>query len=162
MKTAKFATKVSKSSSKPKDAIELLKADHQKVDKLFEKYRGSESQADKVSIVGQICNELTVHAQIEEEIFYPQVQTVVKDKELIPEAVVEHATLKYLIEQITEAPDDELFGARVTVLSEYVKHHVKEEQDEIFPMVKDSELDLLAIGEQLELRKEELSASINE
>jgi hemerythrin-like domain-containing protein len=88
-----------------------------------------------------------VHAQIEEEIFYPQVKAALKDKELIPEATVEHATLKELIAQIEEGePDDEMYDAKVKVLSEYVKHHVKEEQNEIFPKAKASKLDMYALG----------------
>lgn len=101
-----------------------------------------------------------MHAQIEEEIFYPAVKLALKDQELIPEAAVEHAILKPLIAQIESAePDGELFDARVKVLSEYVKHHVKEEQNEIFPKAKEaSKLDLYDLGAQLLARKEELIA----
>jgi hemerythrin superfamily protein len=150
----------SEKSTKAQEATALLRADHKLVDTLFEQYESARSQTKKKTLVEQICLELTVHAQIEEEIFYPQVKKVLKDDELIPEAVVEHATLKDLIAQLQEGePGDEMFDAKVKVLSEYVKHHVKEEQNEIFPKVKSSKLDLYELGEQLLLRKEELIGS---
>lgn len=135
----------------------MLKADHKLVSMLFEQYETAKSSTKKKAIVSQICSELTVHAQLEEEIFYPQVRAALKDKALIPEAIVEHATLKELITQIEEGePGDELYNAKVKVLSEYVKHHVKEEQNEIFPKAKASKLDMYALGEQLVQRREEL------
>ena len=144
---------------KSREATALLRADHQLVDSLFEQYESAKSITKKKALVAQICQELTVHAQIEEEIFYPQVQDALNDKELVPEAIVEHATLKDLIAQIEDAePDEELYDAKVKVLSEYVKHHVKEEQNEIFPKVRKSDLDLKAIGDELIHRKEELLA----
>jgi hemerythrin superfamily protein len=143
--------------TKPQEATALLRADHKLVSSLFEQYESAKSATKKKALVAQICQELTVHAQIEEEIFYPQVKAVLKDKELIPEAIVEHATLKDLIAQIEDKePDGEIYDAKVKVLSEYVKHHVKEEQNEMFPKVKSSKLDLFALGEQLLQRKEEL------
>lgn len=148
-----------KNSSSPKaqEATAMLRADHLLVDSLFKEYEKAKSSTRKKALVAQICQELTIHAQIEEEIFYPQVKDVLNDKVLIPEATVEHATLKDLIAQIEDAePDEELYDARVKVLSEYVKHHVKEEQNEIFPKVKEAKLDLREIGEQLKQRKEEL------
>jgi hemerythrin superfamily protein len=142
---------------KEQEAINLLKADHQLVSLLFKEYESARSSTKKKTIAEKICMELTVHAQIEEEIFYPQVKKALKDDELIPEAIVEHATLKDLIEQIQNSePDDEMYDAKVKVLSEYVSHHVKEEQNEIFPQVKASKVDLYALGEQLIQRKEEL------
>jgi len=137
----------------------LLRADHKAVSLLFEQYETARSSTKKKALVAQICTELTVHAQIEEEIFYPQVKIALKDDELIPEATVEHATLKDLIAQIEDIePDGEMYDAKVKVLSEYVKHHVKEEQTQIFPKVKASSLDLYALGDQLSQRKEELLA----
>ena len=148
-------------SSKSKEATALLRADHKLVDALFDEYEKARSSTKKKALVAQICQELTVHAQIEEEIFYPQVQEALKDRELVPEAIVEHQTLKDLIAQIEDAePDEELYDARVKVLSEYVKHHVKEEQNEIFPKVKKSNLDLKEIGAQLIERKEELTSGL--
>jgi len=159
MATAQKKSVSTEKAPKAQEATALLKADHKVVSLLFEQYESAKSATKKKAIVAQICTELTVHAQIEEEIFYPQVKSALKDKELIPEATVEHATLKDLIAQIEDAePDGEMYDAKVKVLSEYVKHHVKEEQNEIFPKVKASKLDLYKIGEQLIQRKEELLA----
>lgn len=144
-------------TTKPKDAIALLKADHKLVNELFEQYEKSRSVNKKKQLVSQICTELTVHAQVEEEIFYPAVKQALKDKELIPEATVEHATLKDLIAQVEGVePDGEMFDAKIKVMSEYVKHHVKEEQNEIFPKAKATKLDMVALGGQLTERKAEL------
>jgi hypothetical protein len=105
---------------------------------------------------------LTVHAQIEEEIFYPACKEMVEDTEdLLAEAEIEHRSLKELIAKIEAGePGSEKYDAEVTVLGEYVKHHVKEEQGELFPKVRDSELDLAELGEQLEARKQELMAGM--
>jgi hemerythrin superfamily protein len=141
----------------PKDAIALLRADHKTVDGLFKEYEGARRSTAKQALVKEICTQLTVHAQIEEEIFYPAVQQALKDKELVPEARVEHESLKALIAQLEDVqPDGEMYAAKVQVLGEYVKHHVKEEQNEMFPKVKASRLDLVALGERLAERKEEL------
>ncbi len=157
MATAQKKTMSQDTATKAKEATALLRADHKAVEELFKQFESARSPARKRAIVAEICTELTVHAQIEEEIFYPQVQAELGDKELIPEATVEHATLKDLIAQIEAADqDDELYDARVKVLSEYVRHHVKEEQNEIFPKAKASKLDMQALGEQLTQRKEEL------
>lgn len=145
--------------TKPQEATALLRADHKMVEDLFDQFEAARTSTKKKALAAQICQELTIHAQIEEEIFYPKVKAALKDKELIPEATVEHASLKDLIAQIeANADDDEMFEAKVKVLSEYVKHHVKEEQNEIFPKAKASKLDLVALGEELAQRKEELSA----
>ena len=159
MATALKKTASPAKAPKIQEATALLRADHKAVASLFEQYESSRSPTKKQALVAQICMELTVHAQIEEEIFYPQVKAALQDKELIPEATVEHATLKDLIAQLEDGnPNDELYDAKVKVLSEYVSHHVKEEQNEIFPKVKASKLDLQAIGEQLLQRKEQLLA----
>jgi hemerythrin superfamily protein len=159
MATAQKKPVSSEKLAKPQEATALLRADHKAVSLLFEQYESARSSTKKKALVAQICTELTVHAQIEEEIFYPQVKTALKDDELIPEATVEHATLKDLIAQIEDIePDGEMYDAKVKVLSEYVKHHVKEEQTQIFPKVKASSLDLYALGDQLSQRKEELLA----
>lgn len=150
------------SKGNSQEATALLKADHQLVSKLFEEYEGTRSDTKKAEIVSRICTELTVHAQIEEEIFYPAVKEALNDGELVPEATVEHATLKDLISQIEGIePDGEMYDAKVKVLSEYVKHHVKEEQNEIFPKAKASDLDLMELGAQMATRKEELLAEMD-
>jgi hemerythrin superfamily protein len=153
----KQATAPRKQATASKDAIALLKADHDTVSKLFAQYETTRSDARKKALVDKICTELTVHAQIEEEIFYPDVKMALKDKELVPEARVEHATVKDLIAQIEGVePDGEMFDAKVKVLSEYVKHHVKEEQNEMFPKAKKTKLDLVEMGSRLAARRAEL------
>lgn len=157
--TAKKTT-ASASPAKRQDATALLRADHKLVSELFAEYDKARSVTKKKQLVTQICTELSVHAQVEEEIFYPAVKLALKDKELVPEATVEHATLKDLIAQVEGIePDGEMFDAKIKVLSEYVKHHVKEEQSEMFPKAKAADLDMMALGEQLAERKAELMAA---
>ena len=154
-----MATATKKTAPKPQEATALLKADHKAVSALFAAYEKARAPNMKKKLVAKICTELSVHAQVEDEIFYPAVKAALKDKVLVPEAVVEHATLKDLISQIEgKEPDGEMFDAKVKVLSEYVKHHVKEEQNEMFPKAKKTKLDMLALGAQLAARKEELLA----
>jgi hemerythrin superfamily protein len=149
-----------KTSSAKKEATAMLRADHKLVSELFEQYEKSRSTAKKKELVAQICKELTVHAQVEEEIFYPAVKAALKDHELIPEASVEHATLKDLIAQVEGLePDGEMFDAKIKVMSEYVKHHVKEEQNEIFPKARATRLDMVELGAQIDARKQELMAA---
>ena len=142
-----------------KDAIALLKADHEAVSQLFAEYEKTRSVPNKKALVAEICTALSVHAQIEEEIFYPAVKTALKDKLLVPEATVEHAGVKDLIAQLKGVePDGEMYDAKVKVLSEYVKHHVKEEQNEMFPKAKASSLDMAELGVRMTVRKDELLA----
>jgi hemerythrin superfamily protein len=141
------------------DAVTLLRADHKKVADLFEQFEKSRSTAKKRQLVAQICQELTVHAQVEEEIFYPEVQAALRDKELVPEARVEHQSIKDLIAAVEGVePDGEDYDAKVKVMSEWVKHHVKEEQNEMFPKAKKSKLDLVDLGQRIQSRKDELLA----
>lgn len=154
-------TKKSTSTAAPKEqkATTLLRADHKLVSGLFADYDKARSPVRKQELVAQICTELTVHAQVEEEIFYPAFKEALKDKELVPEATVEHATLKELIAQVEGVePDGEMFDAKIKVLSEYVKHHVKEEQNEMFPKAESSNLDMIELGAALTQRKAELLA----
>jgi hemerythrin superfamily protein len=141
------------------DAIALLKADHKEVSDMFEKFESART-ATKQKLAQKICQALTVHAQIEEEIFYPAAREALGEDgaDLLDEAEVEHNSLKELIANIEGAtPGDALFDAHVKVLGEYTKHHVKEEQNELFPKCRKSEMDLVAIGEQLAARKQELT-----
>ena len=139
------------------DAIALLREDHKKVAALFEEYEKARSVNVKRRLVETICQELTVHTAIEEEIFYPDVKAALKDKELVPEARVEHASVKDLIAQVQDKePDGEDFDAKVKVMGEFVKHHVKEEQNEMFPKVKKTKLDLMELGERMAARRQEL------
>jgi len=149
---------------KEKDACDLLDAEHRAVKKMFKEYEelmGSRSRSaaqKKMDLARTICNELSVHAQIEEEIFYPALRAVFKDTDLLAEAEVEHASAKALIAQI-EAMDEpgEMFDAKVTVLGEYIDHHVKEERNEIFPKARSArKLDLVGMRDQLMQRREEL------
>jgi hypothetical protein len=141
-----------------KDAIALLKADHRKVEDLFEKYENARSK--KADIAAQICMELTIHTIIEEEIFYPACKGTVESDNL-NEAHVEHDGAKVLIAELENgSPDDEYYDAKVKVLSEEIKHHVKEEEKPggIFSQARDGDMDLKALGEQLQARKDELMA----
>lgn len=148
-------------NSKPTDAIALLRADHKAVDQLFTEFTATTSLAKKKAIVEKICLELSVHAQVEEEIFYPAVKAALKDKTLIPEAIIEQATMKDLISQVKGVePDGEMYDAKVMVLCEYVKHHVKEEHTEMFPRAKETKLDMKDLGAQLHARKVELMGSL--
>jgi len=145
----------------PKDAIALLKADHAAVSQMFADYEKTRSIAKKKALVAEICTALTVHAQIEEEIFYPAVKAALKDKLLVPEATVEHASVKDLIGQLEGVqPDGEMYDAKVKVLSEYVKHHVKEEQTEMFTKAKASSADMVDLGARMAARKLELLAQV--
>lgn len=145
-----------------KDAIVLLKSDHADVKKCFKEYdklaKNDASAEDKSALANKICQMLTVHAQIEEEIFYPAARELLgEDESLVDEADVEHASAKDLIAQIESSdPSDMHFDAKVKVLGEYIDHHVKEEQDEMFPAVKDAGMDTKLVGEQLLARKTEL------
>jgi hemerythrin superfamily protein len=158
--SSKAKSKARKSAA-PRDALSLLRADHQLVQELFDKFEKTRGEDRKAALAEQICNELTVHAQIEEEIFYPAAREAIRDEDLIQEATVEHQSAKDLIAQIESGnPGDELFDAKVKVLGEYVKHHVKEEQNELFPQVRKTKLDLKELGERLMMRKEELKRSM--
>ena len=156
------AAKRSKPVSKPaaQDATTMLRADHKKVSALFDEYEKARAPARKKALVSQICQELAIHTEIEEEVFYPAVKQAMKDKELVPEANVEHASIKDLIAQVKDVePDGEMFDAKIKVMSEYVKHHVKEEQNEMFPKAKATKLDMVALGQQMAVRKAELLAA---
>jgi hypothetical protein len=148
-----------KEAKDPKDAIAMLKADHEAVSHLFAEYEKTKSVPNKKALVAEICMALSVHAQVEEEIFYPAVKAALKDKLLIPEAIVEQAGMKTLIEQLEGVdPDGEMYDAKVKVLSEYVTHHVKEEHTEMFPKAKASSLDMVELGARMAARKAELIA----
>lgn len=151
-------------TTRQKDACDLLDADHRAVKKLFKDYeelsnsRARNTAQKKLELARRICLELTVHAQIEEEIFYPAVRQAIKDTDLLDEAQVEHQSAKDLIAQIQGMDAaDPMFDAKVKVLGEYVDHHVKEEKGEMFPKARTArKLDLVAMREELESRKEAL------
>jgi hemerythrin superfamily protein len=153
-------SKKTRKTAAPQEATAMLRADHKKVSGLFEQYEKARSTAKKAALVVTICSELKVHTQLEEEIFYPAVQAALKDHELVPEATVEHGSVKELIAQVDgKTPNGDLFDAKMKVMSEWVKHHVKEEQNEMFPRARKTRLDMRALGAKMATRKAELLAS---
>ena len=155
------ASRTSRKNGSTKDAIALLKADHRQVEEWFSEFEKAEDSKRKASLARQICKALKVHTQIEEEIFYPAFLEATKEDDMYHEAEIEHNGAKRLVADIDESkPSDEYFDARVTVLSEMIKHHVKEEEqpDGMFAKARKSDMDLAEIGRQLEARKSELEA----
>ena len=144
------------------DAVDMLTADHRRVAKLFAEFEALKEEGtdeEKSSIVARICEELTVHTALEEEIFYPAVRKAIGDDDLMDEAIVEHAGAKNLIAQLQAAdPDDELYDAKVTVLGEQIDHHVTEEEGSMFPQAKGKGVDTLSLGGEMLARKSELAA----
>jgi hemerythrin superfamily protein len=141
------------------DAISLLKADHRQVEEWFDQFEKTSNAARKRQLASKICAALTVHTTIEEEIFYPAFLQATEDKDLHHEAIVEHDGAKKLIAEIESmSPADDYFDAKVTVLSEMIKHHVNEEEKRggMFAEAKKAEMDLDALGRQLWTRKREL------
>ena len=144
-------------------AIELLKEDHREVEGFFEEYETLEDDAEKEAVALDICLALQVHAQIEEEIFYPEARNGIDKPELIDEAIVEHAAAKQLISEI-EAMEvgDSMRDAKVKVLGEQITHHVEEEEGELFPAVEAAGLDVSALGQRMSARKAELLKQLAE
>ncbi|WP_038216775.1 hemerythrin domain-containing protein [Xenophilus azovorans] len=156
---------MSKAPPKKNDAVDLLDADHIAVKKLFQQYNKlAEEKApagERQALAARICTELTVHAQLEEEIFYPAARAAIDDEELMDEATVEHASAKDLIAQIESMGADEpMYDAKVIVLGEYIDHHVTEEREEMFQKARRSGMDLVALKEPLAARKAELMAEM--
>jgi len=150
-----------------KDAITLLTEDHKKVKKLFADFaklaKGDGSDKAKAEVVRQICMELTIHAQAEEKIFYPAVRAAIKDDDLMDEADIEHAGAKNLIAQLEAmTPAHDHYDATVTVLGEIIDHHVKEEEEKMFPKAKKAKVDTAALGAALTQRKHELQVERGE
>lgn len=148
------------------DALDLLKADHDKVRRLFEEFESLKSSDDederKAELVDEICYELTVHAMIEEEIFYPAVRAAIDDDDLMDEADVDHAGARELISQLELLyPGDDHFDATVTVLGEEVAHHIDKEESDMFEAARGAGIDLDDLGELLAARKEELDEDLS-
>jgi hypothetical protein len=147
--------------SKP-DAVALLKEDHRKVEGLFEKFESTKDESRKKALVQEICTELCIHATIEEEVFYPACKGEIEEEDMLDEAYVEHDGAKVMIsELLNSGPENEFYDAKVKVLSEMIKHHVKEEEarsEGLFAQAKAAGLDMEALGERLLLRKQELMA----
>ena len=159
-RTSEDTRKTARKSTKPDmDAIQLLKADHRQVEDWFEEFEKSRSDDKKEKLAHKICTALTVHTQIEEEIFYPAYLEATGDEEMHDEAHVEHQGAKNLISEIEMGkPGENMWEAKVTVLSEMIKHHVHEEEmrDGMFAKAKKSSMDLDEIGLRLAARKKEL------
>jgi len=144
-------------------ALEMLTSDHRKVEDLFEKFEKLKEKEDasRVAIAQQVCGELTIHMQIEEDLLYPWLRENMDDTEMVAEAYVEHNSAKQLITEIMRVGEpDEAYDAKVKVLSEYIKHHVKEEEEEIFPDVASEEEELDELGQEMYARKAELMAEM--
>jgi hemerythrin superfamily protein len=157
------AKSTAKQTRSGQDAIALLKADHREVKGWFGEYEKARSDKRKTELSTKICMALKVHTQIEEEYFYPAARDVLTDKkeEMVDEAVVEHQAAKELIAEIEAMTvGDELYDAKVKVLSEQIEHHVQEEEKELFPAVKKTDLDLKSLGAQLAARKTELMGQL--
>lgn len=152
----------SKAKEKGSDAVDLLEQDHDSVRKSFKEFEkmDHEDTAAVQALVTRVCDELKVHTAIEEEIFYPAVRAAIDDDDLMNEADVEHSSAKDLIEQLEGmSAEDPMYCAVFTVLCEYVDHHAKEEETEMFPAARKAKVDLKGLGEQMEARKEELMAA---
>lgn len=156
---AKASHHVSKASQ---DVLHLLSEDHKKVIDMFDEFEQMKKKGDtddeaKQILVESACAELTIHAQVEEEIFYPAARDAIDDMDLLDEAEVEHASARQLMTELAAMqPDDDLYDAKFTVLGEYVKHHIQEEEKQLFPKVKKSDMDLDELAEEIRQRKMEL------
>jgi hypothetical protein len=149
------------SAGRGQDAIALLTQDHERVKELFEEFEMLEAEEgtedEKLDLVQQICMELTIHTQLEEEIFYPAAIDAIGQLDIMDEALVEHAKAREQIDQVVSmAPEDDYYDAEVTVLQDMVEHHIQEEEGKMFPKLKKAAIDLAALGEQLSERKQEL------
>ncbi|QAU34029.1 hemerythrin domain-containing protein [Janthinobacterium sp. 17J80-10] len=152
-------TRKSTEAPHEKNAIELLKSDHEQVLQLFAKFEKVKDKEDetKRELVEHACSQLTIHAQIEEELFYPALRDVLDERDFLDEALVEHDMAKQLIADLESMePDEDLYDAKFTVLGEYVKHHIEEEEKEIFAKAKKAGLDMDALGADMRDRKHEL------
>jgi hemerythrin superfamily protein len=150
---------MAKSKAKATGAVELLKEQHDKVKKAFKEFEklDREDTEAQQQLVQSVCEDLKLHTTLEEELFYPAAREAIADEDLLNEAQVEHETAKMLIEQLENmGPDNPNFHATFTVLGEYVLHHVKEEEGEMFPQVKKTDLDLEELGARMRSRMEEL------
>jgi hypothetical protein len=158
---SRAAARATQRNAKPtptrQDAIALLEADHDEVDGWFDDYETLETRDAKKALAAKICVALKVHTQIEEELVYPAARKETGDTDLVDEAVVEHAGAKSLIAEIEAMqPDQPLYDAKIKVLGEQVRHHVDEEETELFPEMRETDIDLEALGAQLAARKAEL------
>ena len=158
--SARSSGEAQRRSNGAPDAISLLRQDHREVETLFAQFESASGHGRKGTIVEKICDALTVHATIEEEVFYPRARETLKrgGEELMDEAEVEHEGIKWRIDLIKSMkPEDDLYDAEVKCLKEYVEHHVKEEERRIFPKLRLSGFDSTDIGQQLAARKQQMT-----
>lgn len=157
-KTSSAKTSSATSKKAAKNILDMLAEDHKKVKKMFKDFeKAKDDDEAKQMLVETCCAELTIHAQLEEELFYPALRQALDETDLVDEAEVEHASAKQLISELSSMqPDDDLYDAKFTVLGEYVNHHIEEEEKEIFAKAKKAKLDLEAMAEEMEERKMEL------
>ena len=156
---------MAKSKAKATGAVELLKEQHDKVKKAFKEFEklGREDAEAQQQLVQRVCEDLKLHTTLEEELFYPAAREAIDDEDILNEAQVEHETAKMLIEQLENmGPEDPNFHATFTVLGEYVVHHVKEEEGEMFPQVKKTDLDLEELGSRMRSRMQALMGRMEE
>ena len=147
-----------------RSAFDVLEEDHREVEEWFDEYDElkDSDEGRKGELAEKICLALKVHAQIEEEIFYPRAREATKDDDLLDEAIVEHATVKNMIAEIEEMDvGEELYDAKIRVLGEMVKRHIREEEEELFPELQSAKMDLDAVGKELAERKEELMSEMS-
>lgn len=154
------ARKTTARKAAPPDAIAMLKADHRKVEDMFEKYEKLTASAQKAKLAHEICKELIVHTELEEQIFYPACLDAGVEEDMMDEAQVEHDGAKVMILELLGKPgDDEYYDAKVKVLSEYIKHHVKEEEkpgEGVFAQARDAELDMKQLAAEMAEKKQSL------
>ena len=141
------------------DALEMLTQEHERIEAQFREFEKMDREAAGPlrALVLRACGDLRLHSALEEEVFYPALRDAIDDEDLLNEAAVEHETARMLIEQLENMPeDDPNFHATFTVLAEYVRHHVGEEENEIFPAARKAGLDFKALGERVRARRDEL------
>ncbi|MBW8907034.1 MAG: hemerythrin domain-containing protein [Betaproteobacteria bacterium] len=160
-KRGRKAAKRGRKAAKAPDAVELLKKDHAEVKKAFKQFEKAKYKDPNAlhEFVATICNDLTIHTRLEEEIFYPAVRAKIKDDDLMNEALVEHNSAKTLIADIQKLrADDPMFKPSVTVLAEYVQHHAREEEREMLPKAKRLKLDLAGLADEMLVLRDQLKA----
>ncbi len=144
-------------------AIAFLMKQHREVEDLFDKFENAEEDQEKTELVDQICLALAVHAKLEEELFYQTAEESIEEPDLVDEAYVEHATAKDLIAQLEGMTvGDQYYDAKVTVLGEYIAHHVEEEETELFPQAIRAKMELTELGQKLEARSEQLKQELGD
>ncbi|HEX7047734.1 MAG TPA: hemerythrin domain-containing protein [Gammaproteobacteria bacterium] len=155
------SAKAGKKGTTDGKASALLRDDHVRVQDMFKEYKKADASR-KQELARTICSELKVHTRIEEELFYPSFRDASNQMDLVNEAEVEHASAKQLIKEIESMqPDDRLYDAKIKVLGEYVNHHIREEEEQMFPQAEKAGIDTAEMAEQLSQRKSELQEQLH-